>query len=178
MFWSALGKCKKITHQGLPQIRICELTTYISVCLSRSSGVGPDPPASLPGSGRGRKVVLQVWRRLCPWLTYKQVQSGAAGHSPPQGHILEVTTSANLLKPVSEQQRAARGVGRGVVLSCQQLPEEGGRDRGEAGGERRCAGAYADRRRCGRVVLEPRSARPTRAHLLGCGAGAGVGPHR
>lgn len=73
-------------------------------------GWGPGPLTSLlHGWGRGRKAVLKVRRRLCPWLTYKQVKSGAAGHSPPQGHILEVATSANLLKPVSEQQRAARG---------------------------------------------------------------------
>ena len=97
------GPARVCTRSGY----VSDPCIYISVCLS--SGGGPDPPASLQGWGRGKKVVLKVWRRLCPWLTYKQAQSGAAGHSPPQGHILEVTTSANLLNPVSEQQRAARG---------------------------------------------------------------------
>lgn len=119
--------CTRSGYVSYPHIRI-------SVCLIQSFGGGPDPPASLQGCSRGGKVVLKVWRRLCPWLTYKQVQSGAAGHSPPQGHILEVTTSANLLKPVSEQQRAARG----MVLSCQQLLEEGERERGEVGAGEVC----------------------------------------
>lgn len=63
-----------------------------------------------------------------------------------------------------------------MVLGCQQLLEEGGRERGEVGGGR-CAGAYADGRWYGPVVLEPgsRSARSAGAHLLGCGVKRGCG---
>lgn len=106
--------------------------THIYCMLDSVPGWGSWPTDLLHGRGRGRKVILKVWWRPCPWLTYKQVKSGAAGHSPPQGHILEVTTSANLLKPVSEQQRAARG-GEGDGAEVPVAAGGGGRERSGVG---------------------------------------------
>lgn len=117
---------------------ILAVHTHIYWMLDSVPGWGSWPTDLVHAPGRGRKVVLRVRWRPCPWLTYKQVKSGAAGHSPPQGHILEVTTSANLLKPVSEQQRAARGGegdGAGVPVAAGGV----GGGKGVAWGEEVCA---------------------------------------
>lgn len=59
-----------------------------------------------------------------------------------------------------------------MVLGCQQLLEEGGRERGEVGDG---GGVQVHMLTEGGMVLEPGSAGSAGAHLLGCGVKRGCG---